>query len=301
MYDITTQLRKAGISVTPAGLNASEPSIPEAAACNTEGNSIPNPLPPLIARPDLLTSSPPPTQLLPSPPRKGWSTQAHQSSIKSMSVLPLEAAPLSSTSSKRLTFGGAESSGGRLSLVVLTGGDDTAFAASVFTIARWWEEGGEQGGGIRPEASDGVQQTTASWVTRKVPEAHSSAITAVVLVRRGKMRWTGDVDSEPVKEFVVGVVSVGIDRALVAWEVSVLMGSGGAVKVSIKEGKAGGGGRGYSPVADIAGAAVLDPVVHVVGGEKLRGGRSEEHDNREVEGSRVIVVGVGVDVWDAFV
>ncbi|KAF8472727.1 hypothetical protein BDZ91DRAFT_446723 [Kalaharituber pfeilii] len=276
VYDITLQLQKAGISITPAGVRAPTASILEGA---TQGDQF-QLLPPLIARPNLLDSAPLPTQLLQKPQQQGWDAQVHQSSVKSMVVMPLDpnASGMNSSGSRHEMGGtgtGALESGSRLSAIVVTGGDDTALAASVFTLERRRKEGDETEAG---------NQVVASWQTAVYNEAHASAITAVIPVRRGKMKWTGDVDEEPVKEVNVGIMSVGVDRVLLGWEISVLMGKERReVKVGLREARCIG--KGYSPVADIAGAEVL-------------GGGNGKVDEEGKDGVRIVVVGVGMDVWD---
>lgn len=275
-YDITNPLRKAGISITPLG--ATRPPWQGDMAGN---NTSPQLLPSLVARSDLLNSPPLPTQLLPSPPHAGWTTKIHQSSIKSMAILPLDVRHQNSasTSSRDVDYGVFRyNPPEKISVVLLTGGDDTAFAVTVFTLFTW-DESYQIPGNLKDTKS------TTTWVTRTVPEAHASAITAVALVRRCKTRWTGDVDSEPVKEVSLGVVTVGVERVLRGWDVSLLMGAEEEMKVVIKE--AAGGARGYSPVADVSGAAVLENIV--VDGDP---------GEKSVEGARVVVVGVGMDVWD---
>ncbi|KAF8428209.1 hypothetical protein EV426DRAFT_680416 [Tirmania nivea] len=287
VYDITTSLRRAGISVTPSGamLSASGGS----ASDNGESSPNPQPLPELIARPDLLTSPPPPTQLLPSPPKEGWTIKVHQSSVKSMEILPLDVGASGSGENKlgeygrfpyQPPWGMAGEGAGKVAVVVLTGGDDTAFACSVFTVTTWAEIRDAE----EHHASSGRHKQTTTWVLRDVPEAHASTITGVTAVRKGKMRWSGDVDAEPVKEVSLGVVSVGVDRVVKGWDVGLLTGVGSEVRVKVEERREM---RGYSPVADISGAGSLG---EISGG--LESGRDGE------VGARVVVVGVGVDVWD---
>ncbi|KAF8432873.1 hypothetical protein BGX38DRAFT_1263141 [Terfezia claveryi] len=289
VYDITTSLRKAGISVTPLG--ATFPVSGEGPSGHGEGSLNPQPLPELIARPDLLTSPPPPTQLLPSPPMEGWTMKVHQSSVKSMEIFSLDVSASGSVGNR---FGGYErppyqapwggEGTGKVSVVMLTGGDDTAFVCSVFTITTWVEIGGDAGEHHHHQGGNGYHKQTTTWVLQNVPEAHTSAITGVTRVKKGKMRWSGDVDAAPVKEVSLGVVSVGVDRVVKGWDVGLLMGVESEVKVKVEERREV---KGYSPVADISGVREL--------GEGLEGGRSGE------VGARVVVVGVGVDVWDVVV
>lgn len=288
-YDITTSLRKAGISITPLGATSS-------ASGGSHGEGLPNlqPLPELIARPDLLTSPPPPTQLLPSPPVGGWTMKVHQSSIKSMEIFPLDVGASRSGGNRpdgygrfpyQPPWGGVSDAGegaGKVAVVVLTGGDDTAFACSVFTVTTWAESGD-----VGEHHHHGRRKQTTTWVLQNVPEAHASAITGVAVVRKGRMRWSGDVNAEPVKEVNIGVVSVGVDRVVKGWEVRLLMGIESEVRVKVEERREV---RGYSPVADISGVRVLGEI-----GGVLEGGRDGE------AGARVAVVGVGVDVWDVVV
>ena len=295
VYDITTSLRKAGISVAPLG--ATFPA--SGGSTSGHGEDSPNllPLPELIARPDLLTSPPPPTQLLPSPPMEGWTMKVHQSSVKSMEILPLDVGASGGGGNRPGGYGrlpyqpswgvvaGTGEGVGKVAVVVLTGGDDTALACSVFTVTTWAEIG--DAGEHHHQGGSGCHKQTTTWVLRDVPEAHASAITGVAAVRKGKMRWSGDVDAEPVKEISVGVVSVGVDRVVKGWDVGLLMGVGSEMRVKIEERREA---RGYSPVADISGAGVLGGIS---GG--LEGGRDGE------VGARVVVVGVGVDVWDVVV
>lgn len=296
VYDITNSLRKAGISVTPLG--AMFPAHEGSSSGHGDGSSSPQPLPELIARSDLLTSPPPPTQLLPSPPMEGWTTQLHQSSVKSMEIFPLDVGVSGNKGNRDGGFGrfpyqapwgkvvaGAGEGAGKVAVVVLTGGDDTSLACSVFTVTTWAESG--------PAAEhhycggSGRHIKTTTWVLRNVLEAHTSAITGVAVVRRGGMRWSGNVDAEPVREVSVGVVSVGVDRVVKGWDVGLLMGVGSEVRVKVEERR---DVRGYSPVADISGVGLLGEMSSGLGGE---GGG--------VVGARVVVVGVGVDVWGVVV
>lgn len=299
IWDITASLRRAGISITPAGAMGM--------GSNGHGeNSAEVPLPPLIARPDLLTSPPPPTQVL-SPPHEGWSKQIHQSGVKSLAILALDtsASQSSSRSSSwddRRGYTGDHGHSdsyyqynsmgikevGSISIVIFSGGDDAAFAATVFTLTTICQS--DQG------SYDGNPSMSTTWVSQLIPSAQASAITAVVPVRRGKTRWTGDVNAEPAREVLVGVVTVGVDRVLTGWEVRLLMGAahGGQVKIDVDIVEARGEVRGYSPVADISGAVNM-------------GGMLVPQDTEDSEksplggGARVLVVGVGLDVWDVYV
>lgn len=301
IWDITTSLWRAGISVTPAGATGVGPS-----ELGYSENSVEVPLPPLIARPDLLTSPQPPTQVLP-PPHEGWSKQIHQSGVKSMYILALDTgAPQgsSSDSSNWEDMCGARdhrhsdpyySSNslsskevGSISIVIFTGGDDAAFAATVFTLTTVFQSD--------QSSFDGTLSMSTTWATKLIPSAQASAVTAVVPVRRGKTRWTGDVNAEPAREVVVEVVTVGVDRVLMGWEVRLLMGAarGSLGKIGVDIVEAMGGVRGYSSVADISGAVNMRGI--------LVPQDAEDSEKPPLGGgARVLVVGVGLEIWDVFV
>ncbi|KAI5809848.1 hypothetical protein DFH27DRAFT_606255 [Peziza echinospora] len=314
VYDVTPQLRKAGIAILTGSDSGSEGAGP--------------PYPALVSRPDLLSSPPSPTQILP-PPREGWTHQVHQSSIKSIAILPIDVGSRPS--------GDGDLRSQRFSVLVITGGDDCALAATTFTLSRAGPPEPDMPSLPRHHSrhhSNNLNSTidecaaqellnyaeymeyteyksqfnnldrvlsVPTFMTKLVPEAHASGITAVVPLWAAKPRWTGDGDDVPIKEVVVKVFSAGLDRVVGVWDVSVLVSSGGGAAGSAAEGSVVGvrveevvGARAYTPVADVAAAEIVGRG----SGSGSGSGRGHQQQHGRREECSVAVVGVGIDLWD---
>ena len=175
--------------------------------------------------------------------------------------------------------------------LLLTGGDDNALAISIIRSTNTKQKSTLKQPNLENLLSEnGAKRISISTVL--IPRAHAAAITAVAVlaVAPGPVSQGG---SEGTTRKLYAVTS-GNDQRIKTWQLSIDLVAPGVEGVQVK--KLANKSTG---VADLADIALLAPFTdkHDASSE---GGSTAQTNFESGAGLRLVVCGIGMEVWDAF-